>query len=134
MACYLLVAPAGCGAQIGDATPLSEKREGTQLSRAPIAAVERTRASDPIDRYSMDAGVVFIREASYRCIPLAEFGIETADQVESVDSSCECVRPRLVSYLDDTQVSRDAVRLDFRCYPASLSGTLWQCLSINVHW
>lgn len=60
-----------------------------------------------------DAGVVFANEASYLCIPLEKLGIDSAQEILSIKSSCECVRPSAVRYV--RQISQDgvALRLDF---------------------
>jgi len=62
---------------------------------------------------NFDAGVLFANEASYLCIPLERLGIGSAQEILSIKSSCECVRPSAVRYV--RQISQDgvALRLDF---------------------
>ncbi|HAC92291.1 MAG TPA: hypothetical protein DCF63_16930 [Planctomycetaceae bacterium] len=62
---------------------------------------------------SLDAGVVFADELSYLCVPLSRIGgLATAD-ILSMESSCDCVRPSLVRYLDSTGEEVGGLRLDF---------------------
>jgi hypothetical protein len=59
------------------------------------------------------AGVIFASEPSYLCVPLSRLGIDSADRIERIDSSCDCVRPRLVHFLDQNGQKARALRLDF---------------------
>jgi hypothetical protein len=65
------------------------------------------------NRVVIDAGIVFADESSYLCFPLSSLGIYQADSIEGMHSSCECIRPRLVRYLDHSREIVDAMRLDF---------------------
>ncbi len=62
---------------------------------------------------SIDAGVIEASQPNYSCLPLRTLGISRASCVKSVDSSCECVRPSLVRYTDESGTWEDALRLDF---------------------
>ena len=53
-----------------------------------------------------DAGVVFADRENYLCIPFAQLGLADIEVPLSVDSSCECVHPSIVSY--HTPQGRDA--------------------------
>ena len=46
----------------------------------------------------IDLGVVFADEASYVCFPLSRFGIESAQQIVDVQSSCNCAVPSIVIF------------------------------------
>jgi hypothetical protein len=62
----------------------------------------------------VDAGVVFTDRSSYLCFPLERFGLERADEVLSVASTCDCIRPQLVEYLTAEKSSDRAVLLEFK--------------------
>ena len=89
----LCVFSLGCGA--ADATPPPE------IMNAIPAPIE------------IDAGVIFSDRGSYLCVPLARFGQCSADKVESIDTSCECVTARLIRYMDRSAKAVDGVLLEF---------------------
>ncbi len=60
-----------------------------------------------------DAGILFENEASYVCIPLEKLSIDSAQEIVSIESSCECVRPSVVRYHDRPSQEGVALRLDF---------------------
>ncbi len=61
----------------------------------------------------LDVGVLFANEGSYVCFPLEKLGIEAGREIVSITSSCECVRPSVVHYLQQSGVDGVAMRLDF---------------------
>jgi len=61
----------------------------------------------------IDAGVIFADQASYLCFPLDQFGIASAGLVDHIESSCQCVRPRLVRYVGPSGQTIDGLRIDF---------------------
>ena len=74
-------------------------------------ASQVSHARSSSNRY--DAGVLFANEASYLCIPLEKLGINPAQEILSVKSSCECVRPSVVRFLQRRSQEGVALRLDF---------------------
>jgi len=61
----------------------------------------------------IDAGIVFADEASYLCVPLSRLGIADADEVLSVDTSCDCSRPSIVHFDESPSKTARALRIDF---------------------
>ena len=77
-----------------------------------------TTASDPqiqqvSDRCEIDAGVVFCDRTTSFCLPLSRIGIASSGEIESLDSSCECVKPTLVRYSDMSATVADGLMLEF---------------------
>ena len=62
---------------------------------------------------TIDAGVVFADASSYLCFPLKRFGVESSVQVESITSTCHCVRGKVVVFRDTRGKAADALRIDF---------------------
>lgn len=96
----LILAAGGCGSPLG------------LFADATIPATSQSshiRSSS--NRY--DAGVLFANEASYLCLPLQKLGIDPAHEILSVKSSCECVRPSMVRFLQRRSQKGFALRLDF---------------------
>ncbi len=87
----------GCGSPVGLSADLSSSST-TVARKSPII---------------YDAGVVFANEASYVCIPLEKLGIDVGEDIVSIKSSCECVRPSVVRYLKRKSVDGVAMRFDF---------------------
>ncbi len=61
----------------------------------------------------IDAGVILTDRASYLCVPLSRFGLSSSQYIESISSSCECVKPSLVRYADSSTTSAEGVLLEF---------------------
>lgn len=61
----------------------------------------------------VDAGVVFAGCPSYFCVPLSRLGLTSSDEVESINSSCECIKPSLVRYAATSTSVVDGLRLEF---------------------
>ncbi len=97
----LILAASGCG------SPL----HGIFADATLPAASQLSHVGSSSNRY--DAGVLFANEASYVCLPLEKFGIDPAQEIVSVKSSCECVRPSVVRYLQLQSQEGFALRLDF---------------------
>ncbi len=64
-------------------------------------------------RLAFDAGVILAGESSYLCIPFERLALTSTARIASVETSCECVRGSVVSYLAANQSTAQAVRLDF---------------------
>jgi len=67
----------------------------------------------------IDAGVIFSDRASYLCIPVSRFGLSNSDDIETIVSSCECVKPSLVRYSDSSTSAADGVLFEFTSDEAS---------------
>ena len=69
----------------------------------------------PIEKpANIDLGIVFSNESNYTCIPLERFGLERPDDVLSVTSTCDCIRPQLVEYLSTEKSHAWAVLLEYK--------------------
>lgn len=77
-----------------------------------IGAVQQIASDDGVRRFTVDAGVIFLDEPTYRCIPLSEIGIESADAIQSIETSCECVQARTLQYRESGSETGEALRLD----------------------
>lgn len=65
------------------------------------------------DRRSIDAGVVLADRGGYYCFSLEQIGLPLDADILSVESSCECVQPSIISYVADKQQVRKAILLEF---------------------
>jgi len=83
---------------------------GCEVSNA-TSLVGKTEAGPA--HAEIDAGVIFGDRSSYLCIPLSRFGIASSGEIESLDSSCECVKPTLVHYSDTAATVADGLLLEF---------------------
>ncbi|MEZ6034944.1 MAG: hypothetical protein R3C17_17770 [Planctomycetaceae bacterium] len=61
----------------------------------------------------VDAGVVFAGCPSYFCVPLSRLGLTSSDEIELVNSSCECIKPSLVRYAATSTAIVDGLKLEF---------------------
>lgn len=59
------------------------------------------------------ASVVFNGRASYQYIPLSRFGLTSSKCIETIVSSCECVKASLVRYSDSSTTTADGVLFEF---------------------
>ena len=48
---------------------------------------------------SIDAGIVVAGRPGYLCLPLEPIGLAACDEVVRLETSCSCLRGRLVSYI-----------------------------------
>jgi len=64
----------------------------------------RDTISDP-EICNIDVGVVFSNRSSYFCLPLKRFKISGPEEVDSITSSCECVKVSLVSYSESSNTN-----------------------------
>lgn len=88
---------------------------GCQSKATASAALSNTIA----DRLEFDAGVIFADESNYLCIPFERLKLVPSTQIVSIETSCECVRGSVVSYVTPNQTTAYAVRLDFVPEPHS---------------
>jgi len=61
----------------------------------------------------IDAGIIFADRDGHVCPPFERLGLATGDDVTSLRSSCECVRPQLVKYVATNGDLLTAVMLQF---------------------
>ena len=77
-----------------------------------------SRSSHPLETEPslpiFDAGVVLSDRAGYLCVPLERFGLKRPDDVFSVTSTCDCIRPQLVEYVSEENLNAWAVFLEFK--------------------
>lgn len=76
---------------------------------APAVAERPTAGQEPI----IDAGVVSMARDGYFCVPLTRIGLEPSTQVTAVNSSCDCVAPRIVQYRTANRAMATAVLLEY---------------------
>ena len=89
----------------------SESTVASSMLRDPTAAVSAEHSQTEL---TFDAGMFFIDEPSYVCVPFERLGISEDRNVVAVVSSCECVVPNVVRYQSGAQKSKSAVRLDLK--------------------
>lgn len=77
--------------------------------------VEQAAVGDPaiVPSELIDAGVVFADKANYLCIPLSRLGLTGDDVVLSATSSCECIRPSIVTFHATSNTIGRALRVEF---------------------
>jgi hypothetical protein len=84
-----------------------------------LVGSERSKANwdtnrfEKVDRFTIDGGILLPSQQSYICFPLSKFGIDRAISVKRIDSSCSCVEPSFVRYLDERGEWNDALLLKF---------------------
>ena len=61
----------------------------------------------------VEAGVVQSDRDGYLCCPFEQIGLSNESSVASVTSSCECVRPRIVTYRTPMGSESPAIFLDY---------------------
>ena len=92
----------GCSAKLDT---FGELKENSQLASV--------RAISPKPKV-INAGIVFLDESSYLCMPTSHFGIEESDDILSVQTSCDCTVASIVLYKESkTKISR-SLRIDFK--------------------
>lgn len=76
-----------------------------------------TSRLEVVDQFSLDLGVVLPSHQNDVCFPLSKFGIDRTNSVRRVDSSCSCVEPTVVRYVDERGEWNEALRLSFKEEP-----------------
>lgn len=109
----LLIAIGGCGSPATGISTSSAPSVTERASPASIGGFRQSTSADGTQQFTIDAGVVFVDEATYRCIPLSELGVESVDQIKSIETSCECLQPSTVGYHESSNAVDHALRLDF---------------------
>ena len=64
-------------------------------------------------RTTFDAGIVLSERLGYLCLPLELVGLTSTDQVISITSSCECIRPRVVRYATSANSEASGILLEY---------------------
>jgi len=72
---------------------------------------------------AIDVGVILPDRAGYLCLPIERLGIEADETLISVESSCECIEPRLVKYLGSDGSQNPAILLDYVDESVDIAGT-----------
>ncbi len=89
----------GCGPLTG----------ASDKSLADSASREQSAASAPV---VVEAGIIFANEDNYLCVPLSRFGIADSEEVLSVETSCECTQPSIITYKESPQQELRGLRID----------------------
>ncbi len=100
-----LLAAAGCGSDAFQ-SPLASLQAASSSSGSSLSA------GSPV----IDAGIIFAGQTNYRCLPLAELGLDgvsSASDIAEITTSCQCVTANLVGYHDSPSQIAEALRLDF---------------------
>jgi hypothetical protein len=97
------LATVGCGEGSLAASSTPKETPSSADDIAIPAATSRT----------IDAGIVLADRAGYFCLPLEQIGLPPDAEIVSLQSSCECVRPRLVQYVADRQRIGQAILLEY---------------------
>jgi hypothetical protein len=71
---------------------------------------------------TVQAGVILADRAGYLCLPFERLGFDEDAEIVSLQSSCECVQPSLVGYLDVDGLERPAMLLLFVPEPGASEG------------
>jgi hypothetical protein len=71
----------------------------------------------------IDAGVVFSGRPNYLCIPLSRCGDFGSEEIDSISSSCGCVKPSLVRYAETPTSIADGLLLEINPDEAPSEGT-----------
>jgi hypothetical protein len=61
----------------------------------------------------LDAGIVLSDRPGYTCIPLDRIGLPPDAQIVRLESSCECVKPRCVTYADPGSQHAQGILIEF---------------------
>ena len=62
---------------------------------------------------SIDAGIVVAGRPGYLCLPLERIGLAAGDEAVRLDTSCSCLRGRLVSYITAGDSLGQAILLEY---------------------
>lgn len=98
VSCFLvMLSITGCGAQASS-----------------TARVARTAGSAPnLKPVVVEAGVVLAGRDGYLCLPLEQVGVSPNASVVAIESSCECVQPRLVEHIAPSGTPEQALLLQY---------------------
>ena len=96
----LIFAAEGCSSPVGFSADATHDSAGSLTDSRKLST-------------AFDAGDLFANEASYLCIPLQKLGIDPSQEIVSIKSSCECVRPSVIRFLQRRSQERVTFRLDF---------------------
>jgi hypothetical protein len=99
----ICLATAGCGEGSLAAVSTSKETPTSAGNVATPGAIGRT----------IDAGIVLADRAGYFCLPLEQVGLPPDAEIVSLESSCECVQPRMVQYVAGRQRVGQAILLEY---------------------
>lgn len=88
------------------------------------AAAGETAGRPTAELRALQAGIVLADRPGYACFSLSDIGLAEGAGVESMQSSCVCVKPSLVRYLAADQQSRTGVLLEFVPEPVDQTAAL----------
>lgn len=80
--------------------------------------------------HELDLGVLFSQRESCFCYPLRQFGIENADDVIRIDSSCDCVTAEVVGYVDTSNRPVSGLSI---CVAPDKDATATASLIVELH-
>jgi len=86
---------------------------GCNVSTATTATTAETNDDVEPAALEIDAGVIFRDRASYLCVPLSRFGLSNSDNIKTIASTCEGVKPSLVRYFGTGAAAVDGVLFEF---------------------
>jgi hypothetical protein len=103
--CLLVICLATAGCREGSLAAVSTSKE-TSASAGNVAMPGEVGQT-------IDAGIVLADRARCFCLPLEQVGLPPDAEIVSLESSCECVQPRMVQYVADGQRIGQAVLLEY---------------------
>ena len=92
----------------------TELPEAVGLSES---AASSARVVSGTDGSRIDAGVVVADRGGYFCLPLERVGLDSQAAIASLTSSCECVRPRVVTYKSGNESWGRGILLEYVAEP-----------------
>jgi hypothetical protein len=94
----LLLIQSGCGEFAANTVALAVRTESGELA---------------VGKHTIQAGLLFIEESSYLCVPLKDLNIDSDMPLVRVRSSCDCVQPSVVRFRVSQNEYEAALRLNF---------------------
>lgn len=94
---------------------------------------DEVKTESQLSQLKFDAGVVFVDETNYVCIPFERLGLAPSCTVTSIKTSCQCVQGCVVSYVVPNKSIAHALKLDFVMEPTSIqTGFVPMRLTVQV--
>jgi len=85
---------------------------GCDRQTLAVSTVADTPVKPP-EEVLIDAGIIFADRASYLCLPFEKVGLPTDASVVSIESSCDCVSPSLVTYANSESSQASGILLRY---------------------
>ena len=76
-----------------------------------IATPSIGKTASDASTHEVDAGVIFSDRSLGFCMPLRRFGLAGSNDIKSIVSSCECVKPSLVQCSDSLTTTDDCAAM-----------------------